>query len=47
MSKFKPLKYLAKTFVWIIRGTPLLLQIIVIFYVPGLLFLKFMGANKV
>ena len=38
MSKFKPLKYLAKTFVWIIRGTPLLLQIIVIFYVPGLLF---------
>ena len=38
MSKFRPLKYLAKTFVWIIRGTPLLLQIIVIFYVPGLLF---------
>ena len=38
MSKFKPLKYLAKTFVWIIRGTPLLLQVLVIFYVPGLLF---------
>lgn len=38
MSKFSPLRYLAKTFVWIIRGTPLLLQIIVIFYVPGLLF---------
>lgn len=38
MSKFKPLRWLAKTFVWIIRGTPLMLQIIVVFYVPGLWF---------
>ena len=37
MSKFKPLKWLMKTFVWIIRGTPLMLQLIVIFYGPGLL----------
>jgi len=37
-SKFKPLKYLAKTFVWIIRGTPLMLQLFVVLYVPGLLF---------
>ena len=36
MSKFKPLKWLVKTFVWIIRGTPLMLQLIVIFYGPGL-----------
>ncbi|MGN0536180.1 MAG: amino acid ABC transporter permease [Eubacterium sp.] len=37
-SKFKPLKLLAKTFVWIIRGTPLMLQLFVVLYVPGLLF---------
>ncbi len=38
MSKFKPLKYLIKTFVWIIRGTPLMLQLFVVLYVPGLVF---------
>lgn len=38
MSRFKPLKWLFRTIVWIIRGTPLILQIIVVFYVPGLLF---------
>jgi len=38
MSKFKPLCYLVKIIVWIIRGTPLMLQVIIIFYVPGLLF---------
>ena len=27
MSKFKPLKWLSRTFVWIIRGTPLMLQL--------------------
>lgn len=38
MSKFKPLKWLVKTFVWIIRGTPLMLQLFVVLYAPGLLF---------
>lgn len=38
MSKFKPLSYLVKIFVWCIRGTPLMLQLFVIFYVPGLVF---------
>ena len=38
MSKFKPLSYLVKTFVWIIRGVPLMLQVIIFFYVPGFLF---------
>ena len=38
MSKFPPIKWITKTFVWIIRGTPLMLQIILIFYGPGLLF---------
>ena len=38
MSKFRPVKYVAKTFVWIVRGIPLMLQIFIIYYVPGLLF---------
>lgn len=38
MSKIKPLSYLMKLIIWVLRGTPLLLQIFVIFYVPGLLF---------
>lgn len=38
MSKFKPLSYLSKLFVWIIRGTPLMLQLFVVLYGPGLLF---------
>ena len=37
MSKFKPVKFLSKTLVWVIRGTPLMLQLIVIFYGPGLI----------
>ena len=35
--KFKPVKFLMDAFIWIIRGTPLMLQIIVVYYVPGLL----------
>ncbi|MCR4692404.1 MAG: amino acid ABC transporter permease [Firmicutes bacterium] len=38
MSKFSPLRLLIRTFVWIIRGTPLMLQLIVIYYGPGLIF---------
>ncbi len=38
MSKFAPLRSVAKTFVWIIRGVPLMLQIFIIYYIPGLLF---------
>jgi len=37
MSKFPPLKYLVKVFVWVIRGTPLMLQLIVFYFGPGLL----------
>ena len=37
MSSFKPLSWLTKTFVWIIRGTPLMLQVIIVFYGPGLI----------
>ena len=38
MSKFAPLRYLVKTFVWIIRGVPLMLQIFIVFYVPGFIY---------
>ena len=38
MSRFRPLKRLTRWFVWVIRGTPLMLQLIVMFYGPGLLF---------
>lgn len=38
MSKIKPIKWITRTFVWIIRGTPLMLQIILVFYGPGLIF---------
>mgnify|MGYP002801663348 CR=1 FL=1 len=38
MSKFAPIRWLARIFVWIIRGTPLMLQVMVVFYVPGLMF---------
>lgn len=38
MSKIRPIRWLAKTLVWIIRGTPLMLQIIVVFYGPGIWF---------
>jgi polar amino acid transport system permease protein len=38
MSRFSPLRALVRGFVWIIRGTPLMLQLIIIFYGPGLMF---------
>lgn len=37
MSKFLPLKAFIKTFVWIIRGTPLMLQLLIVYYGPGLI----------
>lgn len=38
MSKFKPLQKLIHGFIWVIRGTPLMLQLLVVFYGPGLIF---------
>lgn len=35
MSKWRPLKAVVDVIVWIIRGTPLMLQLIIIFYTPG------------
>ena len=36
LSRFRPLRSLVQVLVWIIRGTPLMLQLIIIFYGPGL-----------
>ena len=38
MSRFKPVRAVSKVIVWIVRGIPLMLQIFIIYYVPGLLF---------
>lgn len=38
MSRCAPLRRVIKTIVWVVRGTPLMLQIMVVFYGPGLMF---------
>jgi polar amino acid transport system permease protein len=38
MSRIAPLRYLVKIIVWIVRGVPLMLQIFIVFYVPGFIF---------
>ena len=46
MSKFKIISDFTRFIVWIIRGTPLMLQILVIFFVPGILFSAPIFANN-
>lgn len=36
MSRFKPLSKVTRVFVWIIRGTPLMIQLLIVYYFPGL-----------
>ena len=38
MSKFKPLKWLMKGIIWVIRGTPLMLQILLVSFIPNYVF---------
>ena len=38
MSKFKPLKSVIRTIVWIVRGSPLMIQLLIIYYFPGIVF---------
>lgn len=47
MSRFRPIKFFTKSVVWVIRGTPLMLQLFIVMYGPGLLFEKplFVGAD--
>lgn len=36
MTKFKPLQLLTRFVVWVVRGTPLMIQLLIIYYFPGL-----------
>lgn len=36
MSRFAPLRYLTRLLVWVIRGTPLMIQLMIIFFFPSL-----------
>ncbi len=36
MSRFRPLSALTKVVVWIVRGSPLMIQLLIIYYFPGL-----------
>ena len=36
MSHFRPLKYITNSIVWVVRGTPLMIQMLIIYYFPGL-----------
>lgn len=38
MSRLSPVRWIVKTVVWIVRGSPLMLQILIVYYGPGLLF---------
>ena len=38
LSRFKPVKAVMNVFVWVIRGTPLMLQLIIVYFGPGLIF---------
>ena len=38
MTRFRPVRWLTRGVIWVIRGTPLMLQLIVVFYGPGLMF---------
>jgi len=38
MSKISPLRWLTRGLIWIVRGSPLMIQILIVYYGPGLLF---------
>ena len=46
MSSFKPLKGVVKTLVWIIRGSPLMLQLLLVYYGPGMLGYNIWGTGS-
>ena len=47
MTRFTPLRWVTRTFVWIIRGTPLMLQVIIVFYGPGLIWGPGTGFDRI
>ena len=40
MTRFRPLRYLVRLVIWVIRGTPLMLQLLILYYFPGLVLHK-------
>ena len=38
MSSFKPLAGFVKIVIWVVRGTPLMIQLLIIYYFPGMMF---------
>ena len=46
MSRFKPLSYLMKIIVWIVRGTPLMIQLLIIYFMPGLMGNNIWGGSE-
>ena len=36
MSRFKPISYFTQIIVWIVRGTPLMIQLLIVYFFPGL-----------
>ena len=46
MSSFKPLNGLVRTIVWIFRGSPLMIQLLLVYYAPGMLGYNIWGTGS-
>ena len=46
MSKFRPLRMFVRTVIWIVRGSPLMLQLLIIYYLPGLMGNNIWGSGE-
>ncbi|MBQ1234223.1 MAG: amino acid ABC transporter permease [Oscillospiraceae bacterium] len=47
MSSFKPLSFFSRAAVWAVRGTPLMLQLLIVYYGPGLVFGQMLFTSQV
>lgn len=46
MTSFRPLRYLTRSIIWVVRGTPLMLQLSAIYFGPGLLGYNLWGTGR-
>ena len=46
MTRFRPLRYLTRSIIWMVRGTPLMLQLSAIYFGPGLLGYNLWGTGR-
>ena len=46
MTRFRPLRYLPRSIIWVVRGTPLMLQLSAIYFGPGLLGYNLWGTGR-